>query len=442
MFALLTVGPQLEAALGRARFLALYVLSALGGSTLSLLLSAPGQLGVGASGAIFGLFGAFYVVLRRLGGDTARSWPCIGINLVITFAVPIIDWRAHVGGPRHGRRWSPRPSRTPRAGRARSSCRRRLRGRRRGCSSRPRCCCARPRSGLSAAGVERSGSTARARPAGGPGRAASGRARRSARRRGPPPARGVRRSRTTRSRSTSAQAARAAAQPGHDVTARPRRRCSTGRSTQVAHAQAAAAARPAGSASSRAGRRRPARASTRRAGQPSDERGRRAGPARARRSRTGHGMTGHRPVRPRRIAVLTTVHGRPQEVPVRDAVIVEAVRTPTGKRNGGLAGIHPADLSAHVLRALVERTGIDPVLVDDVSGAASRRSASRPSTSRAPRCCRPAGPSRCPAPRSTASAAPPAGAALRRGRRDRRPLRHRGRRRRRVDVAGADGHRL
>ena len=51
---------------------------------------------------------------------------------------------------------------------------------------------------------------------------------------------------------------------------------------------------------------------------------------------------------------------------MRDAVIVEAVRTPTGKRNGGLSGIHSADLSAHVLRALAERSGIDPVLVDDV----------------------------------------------------------------------------
>jgi acetyl-CoA acyltransferase len=51
---------------------------------------------------------------------------------------------------------------------------------------------------------------------------------------------------------------------------------------------------------------------------------------------------------------------------VRDAVIVEAVRTPTGKRNGGLSGIHSADLSAHVLRALAERTGIDPAVVDDV----------------------------------------------------------------------------
>lgn len=48
------------------------------------------------------------------------------------------------------------------------------------------------------------------------------------------------------------------------------------------------------------------------------------------------------------------------------AVIVEAVRTPVGKRNGGLSGVHPADLSAVVLNALVERAGIDPVVVDDV----------------------------------------------------------------------------
>ena len=51
---------------------------------------------------------------------------------------------------------------------------------------------------------------------------------------------------------------------------------------------------------------------------------------------------------------------------MRDAVIVDAVRTPVGKRNGSLAGIHPADLSAHVLTALAARTGIDPAVVDDV----------------------------------------------------------------------------
>jgi acetyl-CoA acyltransferase len=51
---------------------------------------------------------------------------------------------------------------------------------------------------------------------------------------------------------------------------------------------------------------------------------------------------------------------------MRDAVIVEAVRTPVGKRNGGLSGVHAGDLSSHVLTALAERSGIDPVIVDDV----------------------------------------------------------------------------
>lgn len=51
---------------------------------------------------------------------------------------------------------------------------------------------------------------------------------------------------------------------------------------------------------------------------------------------------------------------------MRDAVIVEAVRSPVGKRKGGLAGIHPTDLSAHVLRSLVERSGVDPAQIEDV----------------------------------------------------------------------------
>ena len=98
MFALAQLGPVLESALGRVRFVALYVLSALGGSVLSYLLSDPLQLGVGASGAIFGLFGAYYVVVRRLGGETRSILVLLAVNLVITFSVPIIDWRAHLGG--------------------------------------------------------------------------------------------------------------------------------------------------------------------------------------------------------------------------------------------------------------------------------------------------------------------------------------------------------
>ena len=98
MFALAQLGPVLEATLGRVRFVALYLLSALGGSVLSYLLSSPFQFGVGASGAIFGLFGAYYVVVRRLGGETRSILVLLAINLAITFSVPIIDWRAHIGG--------------------------------------------------------------------------------------------------------------------------------------------------------------------------------------------------------------------------------------------------------------------------------------------------------------------------------------------------------
>jgi membrane associated rhomboid family serine protease len=98
MYALLLVGPTLEAALGRLRFVALYLLSALGGSTLAYLLMDTHSLAVGASGAIFGMFGALFVVARRMGSETGGILGLIGINLVITFAVPQISWQGHLGG--------------------------------------------------------------------------------------------------------------------------------------------------------------------------------------------------------------------------------------------------------------------------------------------------------------------------------------------------------
>ena len=98
MFALAQIGAVLEAALGRGRFLALYLLSALGGSVAGYVLAPSNQPSVGASGAIFGLFGAYYVVVRRLGGDTQSIVVLLVINLVITFTIPQIDWRAHLGG--------------------------------------------------------------------------------------------------------------------------------------------------------------------------------------------------------------------------------------------------------------------------------------------------------------------------------------------------------
>lgn len=69
-----------------------------------------------------------------------------------------------------------------------------------------------------------------------------------------------------------------------------------------------------------------------------------------------------------------------------EAVIVEAVRSPVGKRNGALSGVHPSELSAQVLNGLVQRAGIDPPSSTTSSGAASCRPVSRRSTSPAPRC--------------------------------------------------------
>jgi membrane associated rhomboid family serine protease len=98
MWALILVGPALERLLGRLRFLALYILSALGGSVLFYLLAPVNELGLGASGAIFGLFGAWFVVSRRLRVDSRAIIFLIVLNLVISFAVAGIAWQAHVGG--------------------------------------------------------------------------------------------------------------------------------------------------------------------------------------------------------------------------------------------------------------------------------------------------------------------------------------------------------
>ena len=98
MYALWVLGSLLEPVLGRWRFLALYVLSALGGSVASLAFLTPGTASYGASGAVFGLFGATLVVLRRFGRDVTTVLVILGINVVLGFVVPGIDWRAHLGG--------------------------------------------------------------------------------------------------------------------------------------------------------------------------------------------------------------------------------------------------------------------------------------------------------------------------------------------------------
>jgi membrane associated rhomboid family serine protease len=103
MWALYVVGPPLEMWLGRLRFGALYALSGLGGSVLVYLLAPLNTATAGASGAVFGLFGATFVVARRLNLDFRWVVAVILINLVFTFVAPalssqLISWQAHVGG--------------------------------------------------------------------------------------------------------------------------------------------------------------------------------------------------------------------------------------------------------------------------------------------------------------------------------------------------------
>jgi membrane associated rhomboid family serine protease len=98
MWALYVVGPSLERLLGRSRFLTIYLVSALGGSVLFYLLAKPGAVAFGASGAIFGLFGAWFVVARRLNLDARMIIGLIVINLVISFTFAGIAWQAHIGG--------------------------------------------------------------------------------------------------------------------------------------------------------------------------------------------------------------------------------------------------------------------------------------------------------------------------------------------------------
>ncbi len=98
MWALIVIGPPVERVLGHLRFVVVYLLSAIGGSVLFYLLASPRTLALGASGAIFGLFGAWLVLARRNRWDSRWIMAIIGINLVLDFVLPDIAWQAHIGG--------------------------------------------------------------------------------------------------------------------------------------------------------------------------------------------------------------------------------------------------------------------------------------------------------------------------------------------------------
>ena len=113
MFALWQIGQYLEPMLGRLRFAILYLVSAVGGSVGYLLLATPPPFPltdegvattnwlvpvVGASGAVFGLFGALLVLNRHLGRSSGPMFGVLAINAVLGFVLPGIAWQAHLGG--------------------------------------------------------------------------------------------------------------------------------------------------------------------------------------------------------------------------------------------------------------------------------------------------------------------------------------------------------
>lgn len=97
MISLAIVGPAVEAEIGPFRFLVLYLLSALGGSVGFYLLAPQNEAGVGASGAIFGLMGAYFVVARMRGWPTQPIVVLLVINAIYSFTGGIA-WQDHLGG--------------------------------------------------------------------------------------------------------------------------------------------------------------------------------------------------------------------------------------------------------------------------------------------------------------------------------------------------------
>ncbi|HET6151656.1 MAG TPA: rhomboid family intramembrane serine protease [Marmoricola sp.] len=98
MIALYFIGPQLEAVLGRTRYLALYLISGVTGSAVVMVLSSNNSPTLGASGAIFGLLGALLVVCYKIGADLQPILVWVGINVVFTFVGSNISWQGHLGG--------------------------------------------------------------------------------------------------------------------------------------------------------------------------------------------------------------------------------------------------------------------------------------------------------------------------------------------------------
>lgn len=97
-YAIWIFGRQLEPMLGALRFLALYLVSIFAGSVAVLWLSNPQVPVVGASGGLFGLMGAYFIIVRSLGSNGSQIFILIAINLAMGFFLPGISWEGHLGG--------------------------------------------------------------------------------------------------------------------------------------------------------------------------------------------------------------------------------------------------------------------------------------------------------------------------------------------------------
>ena len=98
MYALMVLGNPLEVTFGKQKYLTVFFLSLLTGSLASAYLAPMYGTSVGASGAVFGLFGAMVVVGKKIGADVRSIAAIIGINFFIGFAMGGVDWGAHLGG--------------------------------------------------------------------------------------------------------------------------------------------------------------------------------------------------------------------------------------------------------------------------------------------------------------------------------------------------------
>ncbi len=98
MIALHSLGTPIENFLGRSKFLIIFFISLMGGSIASAMFLGYNGYSIGASGAVFGLFGAWAVISKRIGAEVKSTLVIIGLNFVLGFTIGGVDWRAHLGG--------------------------------------------------------------------------------------------------------------------------------------------------------------------------------------------------------------------------------------------------------------------------------------------------------------------------------------------------------